>query len=110
MHLSKNCRLDSSAQQRNHLCTELLETLLLQSCTNLFHQRVIKIQVVHNRQSHSQHLVCLEQMTDVRSAVALADRAVALCVDWLIVQLVFGIVDVDNALPGEQVSVASVAA
>ena len=81
MHLSKNCRLDSSAQQRNHLCTELLETLFLQSCTNLFHQRVIKIQVVHNRQTHTQQFVSLLQMADVGAAEVLTGVAVAFLVD-----------------------------
>ena len=65
---------------------------------------------MHDRQTHSKHLARLEQVADIGAAVALADRAVAFRVDWGIVQLIFCVVDVDDALPGEQVAVARIAA
>ena len=101
--------LNSSAQQRDHLRPELLIAALVQRRTNLLHEGIVKVEVVHDRQTHSKHLARLEQVADIGAAVALADRAVAFRVDWGIVQLIFCVVDVDDALPGEQVAVARIA-
>ena len=51
----------------------------------------VKIQVVHDRQTHGQHLLGLEQVVDVGAAVAPANRAVARRIDRPLVALVLGI-------------------
>ena len=63
---------------------------------------------MHDRKTHCQHLICLEQMTDIGFAVSLAYRTVTLRVYWQIIAHVFFIFDVYNTVPCEQMPVSAV--
>ena len=89
---------------------ELLEGAVVQRLTDALHQVVVKIQVVHNGQTHPQQLVRFLQMADVRAGEVAADRAIAVRVNGRLVALIFQVLDVDDAVPGEQVAVAGVTA
>ena len=58
------------------LLIKCLEPAFIQRQTDLFHQGVIKIQIVQNRQTHAQHLPCLEQVMQISTGKAPAHRAI----------------------------------
>ena len=82
----------------------------LQRGADLLHQGIIKVEIVHDCQPHSQDLVALEEMTDIRPTEILANRAIAGRVDGKLVPLVFCVADIPDALGGKEVTVAGVSA
>ena len=89
---------------------ELLEGTVVQCLADTLHQVIVEVQVVHDSQAHAQQLVRLLQMADIRAGEIAADRAVTVRVDGRLVALVFQVLDIDDAVPGEQMPVARVAA
>ena len=75
---------------------------------DLFHQCVIKIQIVHDCQPHSQHFFRFEEMTDVCTCMMLAYRTIAFAVDRVIIRFVVRVIDIDDTAPREEVTVASI--
>lgn len=59
---------------------KLRVTATVERVAYTLHQRIVEIQVVYYAKSHSEHLACLEKVTDVGSGVRAADGAVALLV------------------------------
>ena len=57
--------LNAGVQKICILCTELCKTTFVKCLTNALHQCVVEVQVVHDGQTHTEHFICLEQMTDV---------------------------------------------
>ena len=89
---------------------ELLEGAVVQCLADALHQVIVEVQVVHDSQAHAQQLVRFLQMADIRAGEIAADRAVTVRVDGRLVALVFQVLDIDDAVPGEQMPVARVAA
>ena len=65
-------------------------------------------QIVHHRQTHSQHLLRLEQVAEIGPGKAPAGGTAAALVNRPPVQLIFLIFDVQASLPGEQLPMAGV--
>lgn len=84
------------------LIMELLKCAVIQRFTNPLHQMIVEIQVVHNSQAHAQHLIGLLQMAYVGAGKVAADRAIAMRIDGRFVALVLQVLDVNDAVPGEQ--------
>ena len=55
---------------------------LVQRQTDLRHEIVVEIEVVHHGKPHRQHLLGLEQMVEVGSGISPADRTVTVLVVW----------------------------
>ena len=83
---------------------------VVQRLADALHQVVVEVQVVHDSQTHAQHLVRLLQMADVGAGEIAADRAVTVLVNGALVPLIFQILDVDDAVPGKQMAVAGIPA
>ena len=66
----------------------MLERSRIQCCTDFFHYLIIEVQIVHDRQTHGQHLPCHKQMAEIGPGEGTAHRAVALRVNGLIVVLI----------------------
>ena len=64
---------------------------------------------MHHAQPQGQNLLRLEQVVQIGAGIAAADRAVTGGVDGTLVALVFGVLEVDRAVPGKQPRVAGVA-
>ena len=61
----------------NPVLSERPVPVLLDRAADLLHQMIVEIKIVKNQESHPEHLLCLEQMVDVRPGVASARRAAA---------------------------------
>ena len=70
---------------------------------------VVEPEVVRHGEAHGQHLLRLEEVAQIGARIPAADRAGALGVNGALVALILGVLDVDNAAPGEEVAVAAVA-
>lgn len=101
-------KLDSLSKFFNVFKIKCVKASLLQRVANFLHQRIVKIDVVHDRQTHRQHLAGLEQMVQVSAAEAAAHRAVALGIQRGIVQRILGVEQISSSLPGEQVGMARI--
>ena len=62
--------------------------VLFDRVADLFHHFIIKIQIMQDAQTHSQHFLRLEQVTDVCSGIGTACRALAAFLDRTRIKLV----------------------
>ena len=76
---------------------------------DLFHQSIVEIQVVHDGKSHSEHLFCFEKMSYIGTCVMPAYRTVTLIVDRGVVGFIFRVIDIDDPVPCEKMTVSGVA-
>ena len=90
------------------LLVETLEVVAVQSVADLLHQIVVEIQIVQNRQAHTEGFLCLDQVADIAAAVEPAGGASAILVDGAGVSRVFLVEQVHLAVPCEQIAVAGV--
>ena len=74
------------------------------------HKVVVEIQVVHHRQAHPQHFIGFLQMADIGTAEIAADRAITFRINGAFVPLILQIFNIDDAVPGKQMTMACVAA
>ena len=88
----------------------LRECAVLQCVTNFREQRIIKPEIVDHAKAHGKHFACFKQVADVGAGMPPAGRAAALRVDWRKVVFILFVVDVADALFGEQMPVAGIAA
>src|SRR5712675_3505051 len=77
--------------------------------TDLAHQIEVEMQVMNRAEPHAEDLAAAVQVPQIGARIALAGAAAAVRVQRPGVLLVAGVADVDDALGGEQVSVAGVA-
>ena len=89
--------------------SELLEASVVKTVAYALSERVIEVEIVHDRKAHGEHFFRLEQMPDIRAGIASAHRAAALRIDGQLVRLILLVLDVDYAAPCEQVPVTPVA-
>ena len=57
-------------------------------------ERIIKVQVMHNGQTHGQHFTCHKQMAQVGTGKGTAHRAVTVRVNGALIQLILFIFDI----------------
>ena len=69
--------LDSSCQFFRIFPAECFKTALIQGITDLFHEFIVKIQVMHDTKPHGEHFVCLKQVVDIRARMAAAGGTIA---------------------------------
>jgi len=63
---------------------------------------------MHHRQPHRKHLPRFEEMSEIGPGVVAASGTGARLINRVFVKCIFGIIDIDNALLREQLSVARV--
>ena len=83
---------------------------LLDGLTDLLHHMIVKIQIMKHTQAHAKHLFCLQKMADICSAVTTAGRALTAFLNRILVQLVFGIKQIQLPMIGIDMSMTSVTA
>lgn len=76
---------------------------------DLFHQSIVKIQVVHDGEAHTEHFFRFEKMSDISARMMSAYRTVTLVVDRGVVGFIFRVIDIDDPVPCEKVTVSGVA-
>ena len=96
-------------QFRRIFRAEIAEGPRVETVADAFGQRIVEVQVVHDRKPHGEHLFRLEQVVQIGTGIAPADRAVTLRVDGAVVAGVLGVFQVDAPLPGKQLRVPRVA-
>ena len=77
---------------------ELRKAALIQCRTDSGGQLIIKVQVMHNGQTHGQHFTCHKQMAQVGTGKGTAHRAVTVRVNGALIQLILFIFDIQCAL------------
>ena len=73
------------------------------------HEVVVKPQVVLHKQTLRQHFTRLEQMAHIGAGEPPAGRALASLFNRAVIGLVFGVVDVQDSVPSEQMPMARIA-
>lgn len=84
--------------------------MIFQLITDSFHERVVKIEVMHHTQPHGEHFLRLKKMAQISTRMSLARGTVAFRIDRAQITLIFCIIQVDDPIPGEQVPMACVTA
>ena len=77
---------------------------------DLFHQVIVKIEVVQHQKTHPQHLLCLEQMVDVSARMPFARGAAAAFLQRTLVLFIALVEQVHPAVRSVGVPVPPVAA
>ena len=90
------------------LLVEALEIASLQRLADLAGEVIVEIQIVGDRQAHTQGLLGLDEVTDIGAAVITASGTVAGQADGAGILHVLLVEQVDLPFPGEQVAVAGV--
>ena len=62
--------------------------VLFDRVADLFHHFIIKIQIMQDAQTHSQHFLCLKQVADICPGIGTACRALAAFLDRTRVKLI----------------------
>ena len=92
----------------------MLLVALIAACVNglpnLLHHVIVKIKIVKNTKTHAQHLLSLQKMADVGSAVAAAGRALTALLYGPFIQLVLGIKQIQLAMVGIYMAMAAITA
>ena len=91
------------------LFVKLLIPAFVQCLPDLFHQCIVKIEVMLNRKAHGKHLICFKKVPQICSGMVEAGRAAAVFVNRRKIPLIFGIHNIADALPGKQVSMPRIA-
>ena len=94
--------LDSGIKKGGIPVAEFRESSLFQGFADFFHQRIVKIKIMHDGKPHCQHFVCLKEMAEICLGMAAAGWAIAFLVDRGIILLVFGVHNIPDAAPGVQ--------
>ena len=55
--------------------SELLEASVVKTVAYALSERVIEVEIVHDRKAHGEHFFRLEQVPDIRAGIASAHRA-----------------------------------
>ena len=91
-----NC-LNSCVEFDDILIYKLIKIVIIYSVSDIFHQTVVKMEIVHNAESHCKHLFAFKQMSDISSRKFLANRAAArrinrgeICLIFIIIEIFIG--------------------
>ena len=102
--------LNSDAENSAVFFIKFGKSTVIQLIPDDFHEVVVEVEVVHDRQAHAEHFAAFQQMAQVGAREIPAGRTVAVLVDRALVELIFGVVEVAHAFPGEQLTVTCIAA
>ena len=92
------------------LLIEALEISAVKRLANFSGKIVVEIEVVSNGKSHTERLLCLYKMTNVRAAVIATSGTSAVFVEWSWVLSILLVEKVHLSVPGKEVSVSCVTA
>ena len=93
---------DTGVQEIHVTAVKRIKGTVVQCFADTEHQVVVTMKVVHHGQPHTQHLVSLESVAQIRAGEIAAALAGACLVQRLFIQFVFRVFDVDDALPSVQ--------
>ena len=90
------------------LLFELLIAAFVDRIADVLHEMIVEIKIMQDAQTHTEHLLRLEQVANICPAVMAAGRTLTSLLDRTVIQLIFGIKEVQLAVLCIDMSVTAV--
>ena len=87
---------------------KLLKAAIIERRADFLHKRVVKIQIMHNAQPHTEHLAAFKQMMHIRTRKSAAGRTLTADFKRRIIGFILCIIQIHNAVHRKNLPVTGV--